>query len=88
MKKFVSVLRTIYGYSILVVLFAGCVMFAGYMAALIIGGDAAAAICEFVYKQFAPVIIKITTSTVLFGLVIMYLDGEVALTVSKKKNKK
>ena len=87
MKKFVKVLRTVYGYSILLTLFAGCIMFLGYMIALVLGGETAAAICGFVHKQFTPAVIRITTATVLLGLVIMYLDGEVALTAGRRKKK-
>lgn len=83
-KKVIHILRMIFGYAILAVLFGGGATFFGYMAALCIGGDGAAAICQFIYKQFAPVLIRLSTVTVLFGLVIMYLDGELALTAKKK----
>ena len=44
-KKISAVLKTIFGYGIMISLFAGGLTFFGYVAALIIGGDAAAAIC-------------------------------------------
>ncbi len=84
-KKISSVLKTIFGYGIMIVLFAGGLTFFGYVAALIIGGDTAAAICEVIYKTIIPYIIKGSTSMVLLGLIAMYLNGEVALTASKKK---
>ena len=83
-KKISAVLRIIFGYGILICLFVGGLTFFGYLAALIIGGETAAAICAFMYKTIIPVVIKISTSMVLLGLVAMYLNGEVALTVSKK----
>jgi len=92
MKKFCNkcsdVLRTIFGYGVMVSLFAGGLTFFGYVAALIIGGDAAAAICTFLYKQIVPVIIYLAVIMVLLGLVAMYLKGETALTPEKKKAKK
>ena len=87
-KKIASVLRVIFGYGIMVCLFAGGLTFFGYVAALIIGGDTAATICEVIYKDIIPIIIKISTILVLLGLVTMYLNGEKALTSSKKKSSK
>lgn len=84
-NKISSVLRTIFGYGIMVCLFAGGLTFFGYLAALIIGGDAAAAICNFLYKGVIPVIIYASTVLVFLGLVAMYLNGETALTSNKKK---
>lgn len=49
-KKISSVLKTIFGYGIMICLFAGGLTFFGYVAALIIGGETAAAICVFIYK--------------------------------------
>ena len=83
-KKISAVLKTIFGYGIMLCLFAGGLTFFGYLAALIIGGDTAAAICEFIYKTIIPYIIKTSTVMVLLGLVAMYLNGEMALTSDKK----
>ncbi len=87
-KKISNVLRVVFGYGILVALFVGGLTFFGYVAALIIGGDVAAAICAFIYKTIVPPMIKVSTISVLLGLVVMYLNGEVALTASKKKASK
>ncbi len=86
-KKVAKVLRTIFGYGIMICLFAGGLTFFGYVAALVIGGDAAAAICQVLYKTILPIIVKTSTILVLLGLVIMYLSGETALTASKKNIK-
>ncbi len=88
MKKISAVLRTVFGYGIMVCLFAGGLTFFGYLAALVIGGDTATAICVFIYKQVIPVIIYASTVLVLLGLVVMYLNGETALTADKKKASK
>ena len=87
-KKISQVLRTVFGYGIMLCLFAGGLTFFGYLAALIIGGETAAAICVFIYKTIIPVIIKTSTILVLLGLVVMYLNGELALTSDKKKASK
>lgn len=84
-KKIATVLKLIFGYGILICLFAGGLTFLGYLAALIIGGEIAAAICLFIYKTIIPAIIYTSTILVLLGLLIMYLNGETALTSSKKK---
>ena len=87
MKKLSDVLKMIFGYGMMICLFAGGLTFFGYVAALIIGGEAAAAICVFLYKTFLPIVIYVTTILVLLGLVAMYCAGEFALT-SKTKSKK
>ena len=87
MKILSSILKKIFGYGIMITLFAGGFTFFGYVAALIIGGSTAAAICSFMYDKFMPVIIYITSVTVLLGIVAMYLGGELALTAEGKKKK-
>ena len=88
MKKISEKLKIVFGYGIMITLFIGGLTFFGYLAALIIGGETAAVICEVIYKQIVPVMIKMTTILVMFGLLTMYLAGEMALTASKQKNKK
>ncbi len=87
-KKLSDILKIIFGYGIMITLFAGGLTFFGYVAALIIGGDTAAAICTFIYKQIIPVIIYVSVIMVLLGLVAMYLAGEKALTPEKKQARK
>ena len=87
LKKISDVCKLIFGYGIMIVLFAGGLTFLGYVAALIIGGDTAAAICTWIYKSFVPVMIYASTVLILFGLVTMYIAGEKALTPGKKHMK-
>jgi len=88
MKKFSAILKTIFGYGIMIGLFAGGLTFFGYVAALIIGGSMAAQICDIIYKTIIPVIVYISSVMVLLGLLAMYLGGELALTTEKKSKKK
>lgn len=89
MKKFreitAKVLSYIYGIGITVALFVGAFSFFGYVAAIIIGGNVAADICEFIYKDLYPVIIYLSSVTVLIGLLKMYVAGEKSLVPPKKK---
>ena len=87
-KKLSNVLKTIFGYGIMITLFAGGLTFFGYVVALIIGGSTATAICTVIYKDIVPIIIYTSVIMVLLGLVAMYLAGEVALTPEKKKAQK
>ena len=87
-KKLSDIIKTIFGYGIMISLFAGGLTFFGYIVALIIGGDLATAICAFIYNSLFPIIIYLSVIMVLLGLVAMYLSGEVALTPEKKKAKK
>ena len=84
LKKISDVFKLIFGYGIMIVLFAGGLTFFGYVAALIIGGDTATAICTWIYQSFVPVIIYASTILILFGLLTMYLAGEKTLTPGKK----
>ena len=87
MKKFTEICKLVFGYGIMISLFAGGLTFFAYLIALIIGGDTAALICEITYKQVIPVIVKLSTSMILLGLVCMYMSGEKSLTPSEKKKK-
>lgn len=87
MKKFTEICKLIFGYGIMLTLFAGGLTFFAYLIALVIGGDTAALICEVTYKQVIPVIVKISTSMILLGLGTMYMSGEKSLTPSEKKKK-
>ena len=84
-KKVINVLKLIFGYGIMIVLFLGGLTFFGYIAALIIGGETATAMCTWIYKSFVPILIEVTTILILFGLLTMYLAGEKALTPHKKE---
>ena len=83
--KISNILRVIFGYGIAISLFAGGLTFFGFLAALIIGGETANAICLFISGKIIPVIIYISTVMVILGVIAMYLKGEVALTSNKKK---
>lgn len=85
LKKISDICKLIFGYSIMITLFIGGLTLIGYVAALIIGGDTAAAICTVIYKKIFKVLIYVTSVTVLFGLLAMYLGGEYALTSGNKK---
>lgn len=91
MKKFrentAKILSYIYGIGIAVALFVGAFSAIGYIVAIIIGGDTAANICEFIYKKIYPVIIYISSISVLLGLVKMYVAGEKSLVPPKKRAK-
>ena len=87
-KKLSDILKTVFGYGIMLSLFAGGLTFFGYVAALIIGGDVATEICSVIYKDIFPIIIYTAVASVLLGLVAMYLAGEVALTPEKKPAQK
>ena len=87
LKKISDVFKIIFGYGIMISLFAGGLTFFGYIAALFIGGETATAMCTWIYKSFVPVLIRCTTILILFGLLTMYLAGEKALTPSYKNKK-
>lgn len=88
MEKPVKVMKKIFGWGIMISLFVGAATLLGYLAAFIIGGEAAVAICAFIKKHIIPAVTYISTVMVIFGIVIMYFSGEVALAANKKSAKK
>ena len=84
LKKISDVCKLIFGYGIMIVLFAGGLTFFGYVIALFIGGETATNLCTWIYKSFIPVIIYASTILILFGLLTMYMAGEKALTPNRK----
>ena len=85
--KISNVMKNIFGYGIMLTLFAGGFTFFGYLIALIIGGNTAILICDFIYKTIFPIIIYSSTSFVFLGLISMYLAGERSLVANKKNQK-
>lgn len=86
-QKTLLVIRVIFGTSVAVTLLGGGLTMLCYVAALIIGGDTAAKICDVTYKQVWPILIKVTNITIVLGLIAMYINGEKALSPSEKKKK-
>lgn len=82
MKKASDVLLKIFAYGIIACLFAGGLSLVGYLAALIIGGESATALCLWVFKTYLPWVIKVTSIFTLIGLIGMYLSKQKALTAS------
>lgn len=87
LKKISDVLKLVFGYGVMITLFVGALSFFAYVVALIIGGETAAVICDFVYNVILKITIYVSTVTILLGLVAMYLAGEKALTPSKRNKK-
>ena len=84
-EKICKVIGIIYGYGILISLFAGGLTFFGYVVAICIGGEVATKICEIIYKDIFPIIIIFASVMVVLGVIKMYLSGEVALSIEKKR---
>lgn len=84
-EKLAKILSYVYGIGIAVSLFAGALSFLGYLAAIIVGGQSAVEICNFIYKKFYPIIIYISSAAVMLGLIKMYVAGEKTLVPPKKK---
>lgn len=82
-EKICNVLQFIFGWGIFISLFVGSLTFIGYLVALIIGGELAQSICFVIYKKIIPVLIYISTISVIIGLIKMYIKGEVALSSKK-----
>lgn len=87
LEKPVAVGKIIFGYAIMISLFVGGAILFGFLIALCIGGDTAAAICAFIKTYMIPGVTYTSTIAVLFGIILMYLSGEVALSAKKKARK-
>lgn len=80
MMKISKVFLTIFAVGVLFALFAGGLAFLGYVAAMIIGGEVATALCVFIHKTYFVWVIRICSVCVGCGLVGMYLNKVKALT--------
>lgn len=87
LDKIAEIIAWIFGYGIMISLFVGGLSFFGYVVALIVGGETATQICNFIYKDVFPILIYATSVLVLLGLLKMYLKGETALSSGKKIKK-
>lgn len=87
LEKPVKILKLVFGYGIMISLFAGGATILGYIAALCIGGEGAVAICSFIKQYIIPAITYTSTIMVLFGIILMYLSGETALSAKKTPKK-
>lgn len=85
MKKIVNALKKIFGITIILELFAGGIAVLGYVAALCIGGETATDICLFIFEDYFPWVIRLTSVSVLLGLVTMYLSGQKSLTMKNEQ---
>lgn len=88
LKKTTTVLDYVYGWGILICLFVGGATFFGYLAAFIIGGDTAAAICNVIYKHIFKILIYGGNIIILIGLLNMYLKKQKSLTMNDNSEKK
>lgn len=86
MKKVSSVFLYIFAVGVILAVLAGALSFLGYVAAMIIGGDTAANICKFIYSQYFPLVIQISSISVGFGLLGMYLQKMKALSMDNQNN--
>ena len=80
--KITAAIDFIYGWGIFICLFVGGLMFFGFLAAFLIGGETATAICAFIYKKVFKVLIYGGNVVVMLGLVGMYLKKQMALTIA------
>ena len=86
-QQIANVLEIIYGVGILAALLVGGISFLGYVAAFIIGGEMATAICVFIYKTVYPILFYFSSSVVLLGLIKMYVAGEKSMVPTKRRSK-
>lgn len=87
-QKIANILGYIYGVGIIIALFCGGLSFLGYVAAFIIGGETATAICVFIYKTLYPILFYFSSSIVLLGLIKMYVAGEKSMVPTKRNHAK
>lgn len=87
-QKIIRFIEIVFGYGIVITLFAGGFSALGYIMALFVGGDGAAAICEFIYKKMYPVLVYTSTSLILLGMIKMYIAKDAAFEIKKENKQK
>ena len=86
MKQASKVILTIFSAGVLLSLFAGALSFFGYLVAIIIGGQGGTDLSLFLYEKYFPWVIRLSSVSVLFGLVGMIMQKKKALVVTEEKN--
>lgn len=82
LKAIIKILDKIYGWGIFICLFGGGLMFFGFLAAFIIGGETATAISVFIHKTIFKGLIYGGNVIICLGLLNMYLKKQKSLTVN------
>lgn len=82
LRKISAILEQIYGWGIFLCLFIGGIMFFGYVAAFMLGGDIAIVLCDFIYNKIFKILIYGGNIVVLIGLANIYLKKQKCLTVN------
>ena len=82
MKIIIDLIDKIYGWGIFICLFGGGLMFFGFLAAFLIGGEIAATISVFIHKTIFKGLIYGGNVIVCLGLLNMYLKNQKSLTVN------
>lgn len=78
-------INAIFGWCVYFCLLAGGVAFFGFLLAMVIGGSSGEALAVWVGRQYFPVVIRITSFVIIFGLVGMYINREQALSMASDK---
>lgn len=76
MNKVITVLEYIIGIALALCLFLGGLGFIGFVVALIVGGDQAAAICDFLKNTYYAYLIKASTITTVGCFILQYFKGD------------
>ena len=74
-QKISTVLEWIIGTALALCLFLGGLGFIGFVVAFCVGGDTAAAICNFLSKTYYVYLIKAATITTVLCFVLQYFNG-------------
>ncbi len=74
-KKITVVFEWIIGVALAICLFVGGLGFLGFIYALIVGGETAAAICTWLSGVFYVNLIKLSTITTLACMLLQYVNG-------------
>ena len=86
--KILKLLTKSWAIASFILLFTGGFTVIGYIAAIIIGAEAGAAIIDFLYNKVFSLLIYINSVFIIIGLIRMELAGEKSLTFSTGKKKK
>ena len=83
LERPVAVLKKIFGWSVMLTLFVGGASFFAFILAIAVGGELAVSITAFIKQYIIPGVTYASTVTVLYGIIVMYLSGQTALSAKK-----
>lgn len=87
-KKIYDLLNKLYAAMLMISFFAGGLPIIPFIIAIILGGDIGEAISLFIFDKYYPIVIIISSISILIGLICLYIKKEYGFASENLKKDK